>query len=544
MANSPFLGIPLLATGQNAKEATINGMTDALERAMNDGKTLNFAGGSLTLPMIDLQRYFQFKIAGAASGSQLTISPIKRLFVIDNVGNGNTLLVTCGTGSIVVPATGIVMLYCNGVSIISIADSTIMGAGAGGVTAFLGLNDVPNSYSSSALKVLRVNAAMTAVEFFTAKVSDLDTDLTGIANGFVLTWNAVTSKWEAKDPLADAEAFDNPYWKRAVDVATTANIALIADTQPGDIIDAIPLADGMSILVAFQTDASENGIYELDGSTLVRRADANTIGSMPAGAVVRVTQGFQNGGKEFTVTLPWVGPGTDVEFEREADSSTLLGLDDVADTVPSDRQILSWDTTAGGAKFIDNLIPLIAGQATKVLAVKVDGTGTEWINAAAASYPPLTGNALKVLRVKSDLSDVEWGQGLPALTGAAGKMLVVDTGEAGVSWVPVPAQSPLISMVTKTGNYTLVLTDLNYYIRMNSASALTLTIPLYVTEAFEIGSQVVVRQVGAGQVTLAGAVGVTINSSETLKLRKAGSTATLIKVATNVWDLTGDLEAL
>lgn len=541
MTNSTLLAIPLLSTSQTAKEETINGMVDALERAMNDGKTLNFAGGNLTLPAIDLQRYFQFKVAGAASGSQLTISPIKRMFVIDNVTNGNTLLVTCGTGSIVVPATGIVVLYCNGVGIISIADSTIMGAGAGGVTAFLGLNDVPNSYASSALKLLRVNAAMTGVEFHTMKISDLDTDLTGIANGFVLTWNAVTSKWEATDPYADVEAFDNPYWKRSADVATVNTQNLLTDFAIGDLIDDVTLTEGMSILIWQQTDETENGLYTITSGLPTRRTDSNSIGSMPAGSVVRVTQGTQNGGKEFHVVTPWAGPGSLVEFEVGAEIGSLLGLNDVADATPSNGQILSWNTSLGGAEFIDNLLPTITGQASKILAVKADGSGTEWVAAGSTSYPPFTGNALKVLRVKNDLSDVEWGLGLPPLTGGEGKMLTVDTGEGGVSWSPIPTVGAL-NIVTKTASHILELTDATGYLRMDVGTPNTLTVPPNVDVAFPIGTSIPIRQVGGGKTTIIPGAGVTVTTAETRSFRKQHSTVSLIKVATNVWDLTGDSE--
>ena len=44
-------------------------------------------------------------------------------------------------------------------------------------------------------------------------------------------------------------------------------------------------------------------------------------------------------------------------------------------------------------------------------------------------------------------------------------------------------------------------------------------------------------------VTIVAGSGVTINTAETLVLRKQGSAIQLIKVGENVWDLFGDVEA-
>lgn len=95
---------------------------------------------------------------------------------------------------------------------------------------------------------------------------------------------------------------------------------------------------------------------------------------------------------------------------------------------------------------------------------------------------------------------------------------------------------------TQTDSYTLVLGDATKYIRMNKATAVNLTVPANSSVAFLVGTQIPFRQVGAGQVTVVAGGGVTINTAETLKLRTQGSTGSLIKVATDEWDLAGDLE--
>lgn len=112
-----------------------------------------------------------------------------------------------------------------------------------------------------------------------------------------------------------------------------------------------------------------------------------------------------------------------------------------------------------------------------------------------------------------------------------------------VSELPASDTTPVdpVSIVALTAAYTLSLSDAGKYIRVNSASNISLTVPLNATAAFPTGTVIQVRQVGAGQVTIVATGGVTLNSAETLKLRKAGSTVSLIKVATDEWDVTGDL---
>jgi hypothetical protein len=92
--------------------------------------------------------------------------------------------------------------------------------------------------------------------------------------------------------------------------------------------------------------------------------------------------------------------------------------------------------------------------------------------------------------------------------------------------------------------YTLVLADSGKLVEMNNASANTLTVPPNSSVAFPVGSQILVLQTGAGQTTVAAGAGVTVNSKDgNLKLSAQWCAATLIKRATDVWVVVGDLSA-
>jgi len=101
-----------------------------------------------------------------------------------------------------------------------------------------------------------------------------------------------------------------------------------------------------------------------------------------------------------------------------------------------------------------------------------------------------------------------------------------------------------IATNAQTGTtYTLVAADDGRVIELSNASPITMTVPLDSSVNFTVGTQIILLQTGAGQVTVAGAGGVTVNATPGLKLRTQWSSATLIKRAADTWVLIGDLSA-
>ena len=100
-----------------------------------------------------------------------------------------------------------------------------------------------------------------------------------------------------------------------------------------------------------------------------------------------------------------------------------------------------------------------------------------------------------------------------------------------------------IPLNNQTGTtYTLAESDAGQLITLTNAAAITLTVPTNATVPFANGTQITISQNGAGQVTVAGAVGVTITASDSAtKLRTQYSAATLVKLNTNSWILIGDI---
>lgn len=95
---------------------------------------------------------------------------------------------------------------------------------------------------------------------------------------------------------------------------------------------------------------------------------------------------------------------------------------------------------------------------------------------------------------------------------------------------------------TQTVNYTLALSDAYKMIEVDNASARTITIPTNTAVTFPIGTQILISQYGAGQVTISPDTGVTLRSSGgKTKTAAQYAMATLIKRGTDEWYLAGDI---
>jgi hypothetical protein len=117
------------------------------------------------------------------------------------------------------------------------------------------------------------------------------------------------------------------------------------------------------------------------------------------------------------------------------------------------------------------------------------------------------------------------------------------TGPTGTTGSTGPAGGGIAAINAQTGtSYTLVAGDLNDLVTLSNASAITLTVPPSVFSANDI---INIAQIGAGQVTFAQGVGVTINSTGATatapKCRARYSAASVICTASNTFLVVGDI---
>lgn len=167
----------------------------------------------------------------------------------------------------------------------------------------------------------------------------------------------------------------------------------------------------------------------------------------------------------------------------------------------------------------------------------------EWQSSAgtAVTYIDNTGT-LKGLSVTGNITI---GGTTIALNGSSTALLNVVLNTPTINSPTINSATLALSINTvSTGfPYSFIASDLYSFVPVSSASAVTVTIPsnLSVTT----GVQLNLAQYGAGQVTVTGASGVTINSNAATpsqpKTRVQYSLITLIQVSANSWLATGDL---
>jgi len=131
---------------------------------------------------------------------------------------------------------------------------------------------------------------------------------------------------------------------------------------------------------------------------------------------------------------------------------------------------------------------------------------------------------------------------LPTADGTSGQVLSTN-GSGTLSWATDASGggASYSAVRTQSGTtYTLVLGDAGDYIQTTSTTAVTITVPTQASVTWAADTEIYFEQNNTGQITLVGASGVTINSSETLKTFARYSVVALKRVASDVWTLTGE----
>ena len=152
-----------------------------------------------------------------------------------------------------------------------------------------------------------------------------------------------------------------------------------------------------------------------------------------------------------------------------------------------------------------------------------------------------------------DISSVTAGVGLSGGGSSGDVTLAIDTSvtvdkttSQTLTNKTLTAPAINLGINTQTGTtYTTVLSDNGKLITQSNASTIATTIPLNSSVTYPVGAQLNFVQLGAGQVTIAGAGGVTVVSTgataATPKLRAQYSTATAIQTSFDNWLVVGDI---
>ncbi|MBC6110681.1 hypothetical protein ACFOG5_17185 [Pedobacter fastidiosus] len=153
------------------------------------------------------------------------------------------------------------------------------------------------------------------------------------------------------------------------------------------------------------------------------------------------------------------------------------------------------------------------------------------------------GNGSLSLAGKAYLKNVSEGTSSDSVLvrGADGVIKYVKRSTFAVAGIPLPNGLKILEINTQTVNYTILPLDVGKLVQLNQTNANTVSIPASSSSNIPIGTQIIIRQMGTGQTFVKGEIGVAIESSKGQALRAQYSTATLVKIATDVWALYGDL---
>jgi hypothetical protein len=150
--------------------------------------------------------------------------------------------------------------------------------------------------------------------------------------------------------------------------------------------------------------------------------------------------------------------------------------------------------------------------------------------------------------LESDTSKFKIGNGSTAWTSLSYANGITASSTDTLTNKTLTAPQINLTLNAQTGTtYTFALADNGQLVTASNASAQTYSIPTNASVAFPVGAQINIIQIGAGQVTIQAVTSGTTTvastgaTATTPKLRVQYSSATCIKVATDVWYVIGDI---
>ena len=295
-----------------------------------------------------------------------------------------------------------------------------------------------------------------------------------------------------------------------------------------------PLAvDSITATSATIGDVSNTELQYLNGVTSAVQTQLDAKQATITGAATTIDT------EDLTANLAVVSDGSGKIAVSSVTTTELGYLSGVTSAVQTQLNGLSNDVSGKQATITGAATSITTDNLTANVVVVANATGK--IDVSSVTITELgylsgaTSNVQAQINTKAPLD-------APTFTNL---VTVSATGIAFSDSTQTKAGVPSITTISqKTDSYTLSnLNERDTLIEINKSTATTLTIPADATVDYPVGTTLDIMQTNTGQVTIAGAGGVTVNATPGLKLRTQWSSATLMKRASNTWVVFGDLMA-
>jgi hypothetical protein len=361
-------------------------------------------------------------------------------------------------------------------------------------------------------------------------VAESTVDQEGLA-GVGLDWNAIDERFDIDSTVATKTYADDAVSTHNSD---TTNVHGIADTA-------------LLATQSYADDAETDAITAAATYTDLLVGDASidgTTGNTVAAKIAEV--------EDYVDSQIDAHVSVTTNVHGIADTTKIV-LKDAASTTLDGALVITGDLTVNGTNF-----------SASATSITIEDNMVQLAHQNAANTVDLglvvayNDGAAKHSGIVRDVSDAKWKlfkdvSTEPTTTVAFGEgsldnLAVNNVEVAGVVFTDgtqtkegVPSRTPIVQ---KTASYSLsTLTHRDSMIEVSSTSGTTITIPAESSVNYPVGTTIDILQTNTGQVTIAGAAGVTVNATPGLKLRTRWSSATLMKRAADTWVVYGDLTA-
>lgn len=408
--------------------------------------------------------------------------------------------------------------------------------------------DLPITRGTSNGEVPIYDTATHTSEWRTLQTSNLGGTSDGITQGTTNLFFTSAEQSKLAGIATGAEVNQNAF----SNVAVTGQNTIVADSET----DTLNIAAGSNMVVT-TNDTTDTLTVALTNFPSVDGMIVGALGLISTGGNISATTATISGAVLQASSSSELAVATATQLTTNqiyftGNTVSTIGPNNALPNDPTDLEIRS----NGNVDIIldyDNDEPsqsfrVKSGAGATIFSVNEDGisvaNGTT-TTGAVMRFSEASNNGSNYVAIQAAASlggDTTWT--LPIADGLANQAIVTD-GSGNLDWLDVPTFPQFMTgSTTASTSYTLGLSDAGRMIIATASSAVTVTVPTAASVAFPQDVEISFMQKGTGQITIAGASGVTVRTTQTLKTSGQYAVIAIKKIDTDEWVCVGDREAL